>query len=68
MATRRQMADDIEHSCGSRLVSFGKLAKYLGMCPHSAREFLADVPCYNTGKKRCFLVTDVAKKLELCEQ
>lgn len=49
MATRRQIADDIEHSCGSRLVSFGKLAKYLGMCPHSAREFLADVPLSRRG-------------------
>ena len=63
MATRKQIADDIRQQCGN-FVSFGKIAAYLGMSPHTAREWLEDVPSYQTGKKRYFLAIDVARKIE----
>lgn len=66
MATRKQICEDIRQQCGN-LISFGNIARYLGMSPHTARDFLADVPSYATGGKRCFLAIDVAKKLESCE-
>ncbi len=67
MATKKQIAEDIRQQCGN-LVSFGKVAKYLGMSPHTAREFLEDVPCYCIGRKRCFFAIDLASKLICCEQ
>ena len=65
--TSKQIADDIREVCGCSLVSFGKLAKYLGMSPNTARHFLAPVPCYQIGRKRCFMVKDVAKYIESCQ-
>lgn len=66
MATRKQIADDLRTQCG-KIISFGVLSEYLGMCPKAARKFLADVPSYNMGNKRCFFPIDVARKLESCE-
>ena len=66
MATKKQIADDIRAQCGN-LIPFGRLAKYLGLCPNKAREYLADVPAYDMGRKRCFFAIDVAKKLESCQ-
>lgn len=63
MASKKQIADDLRQQCGS-VISFGKLAEYLHMSPKTARAFLADVPCYDMGKKRCFFAVDVAQKLE----
>ncbi len=63
MATKKQIADDLRQQCGN-FISFGELSRYLGMCPSKAREFLADVPAYDTGRKRCYFAIDVAKKLE----
>ncbi len=67
MATKKQIVEDIRQQCGN-LVPFGKAAKYLGMSPHTAREFLEDVPCYCIGRKRCFFAIDLANKLVSCEQ
>lgn len=67
MATKKQIVEDIRQQCGN-LIPFGKAAKYLGMSPHTARAFLEDVPCYNTGQKRCFFAIDLANKLAACEQ
>lgn len=63
MADKKQITDDLRQQCGS-VISFNKLAAYLGMSPKTARTFLSDVPCYEMGNKRCFLAVDVAKKLE----
>lgn len=63
MASKKQIADDLRQQCGS-VISFNKLAAYLNMSPKTARAFLADVPCYDMGKKRCFFAVDVARKLE----
>ena len=62
MATKKQIADDLRQQCGN-FISFGDLSRYLGMCPSKAREFLADVPAYVTGRKRCYFAIDVATKL-----
>lgn len=66
MATKKQIADDLRAQCGN-MISFGQLARYLGLCPHTARAYLADVPAYDMGRKRCYLAIDVAKKLESCQ-
>ena len=62
MATKKQIADDLRTQCGS-VISFNKMAAYLGMSPKTARKFLADVPSYDMGKKRCFLAIDMAAKI-----
>lgn len=62
MANKKQIADDLRTQCGN-VISFNKLAKYLGMAPKTARKFLADVPSYEMGSKRCFLAVDVAAKI-----
>lgn len=67
VATKKQITEDLRQQCGN-LISFGKLAKYLGMSPHTARDFLSDVPSYETGGKRCFFAIDVAAKLAGCER
>ena len=69
MATKKQteekkkLADDLRAQCGN-VISFNKLAEYLGMAPKTARKFLEDVPSYQLGNKRCFLAVDVAAKIE----
>ena len=63
MATKKEIAADLRAQCGN-VISFNKLAEYLGMAPKTARKFLADVPSYQLGSKRCFLVADVAAKIE----
>lgn len=60
---KKKLADDLRAQCGN-VISFNKLADYLGMAPKTARKFLADVPSYQLGSKRCFLAIDVAAKLE----
>lgn len=67
VATRRQIQEDLRQQCGN-LISFGKLCKYLGMCAHAGRDFLADVPSYEIGNKKCYLAIDIAKKLEAAER
>ncbi len=67
MATKKQIQEDIKKECGN-LVSFGAAAKYLGLSPHTARDYLADVPCYPIGNKRCFLAIDLANKIAGSEQ
>lgn len=66
MATKKQIVQDIREQVGN-FVSFGAVARYLGMSPHAARDFLADVPSYDVGKKRCFFAIDLANKLSGCE-
>lgn len=63
MASKKQIADDLRAQCGN-VISFNKLAEYLNMAPKTARKFLADVPSYEMGNKRCFLAVDVAAKIE----
>ena len=63
MATKKEIAADLRVQCGT-VISFNKLAAYLGMAPKTARKFLADVPSYEMGNKRCFLAVDVAAKIE----
>ena len=62
MANKKQIADDLRTQCGN-VISFNKLAKYLNMAPKTARKFLADVPSYEMGNKRCFLAVEVAAKI-----
>ena len=67
MATKKQIAEDIRREVGN-FASFGKLCKYLGLCPHAGRDFLADVPSYTLGNKKCYFAVDVANKIEMAER
>lgn len=63
MATRRQLTEDLRQQCGN-LIPIGKLGQYLGMCPRKTAEFVAGLDCYVTGRKKCYLAIDVAKRLD----
>lgn len=65
MPGRKQIQAEIQAACGgANLISFGRLAKYLGIAPHTARELLAEVPSYEIGRKKCYFASDVARWLE----
>lgn len=65
MPDKKQIQSELQAaSGGAKVISFGRLAKYLGISPHTARKLLADVPSYEIGHKRCFFASDVARWLE----
>lgn len=66
MATKKQLVEDIRAQCGN-LITTKAIGDYLGMCPLKTREFLEDVPCYRTGRKKCYLPIDIANKILSCE-
>ena len=62
MATKKEIVADIRSQCGN-LISTKQVGKYLGLCPKSTREFMEGVPCYEVGRKRCYMAIDLANRL-----
>lgn len=63
MATRRQIADDIKQTYGACL-NVTQASEYLGMCRDKVRQFLSDIPHYDTGRQKKYLAVDIARKLD----
>ena len=65
MPSKKQIQAELQSaSGGARVISFGRLAKYLGVCPKTARKLLEGVPSYEIGQKRCYFTSDIALWLE----
>ena len=62
MATKKEIVNDIRGQCGN-LITTKAVGKYLGLCPKTAREFMAGVPCYEVGRKKCYLAIDLANRI-----
>ncbi len=68
--TRKEIEADIKKTVGN-FPTFSQAADYLGMSPHTAREFLEDVPSYRTkddARGRRFFACDLARRLEECRE
>ena len=66
MATKKQIVEDLRQQYGN-LISTTDVGKYLGLCPKTTRIFMAGVPHYDMGRKRCYLAIDVANRLASAE-
>lgn len=66
MATKKEIVADIRAQCGN-LITKKEVGKYLGLCPKTTREFLAGVPCYDMGRKRCYMAIDIANRIVSAE-
>ena len=62
MATKKEIVEDIRKQYGN-LISTKDAGKYLGLCPKTTRIFLAGVPHYDMGRKKCYLAIDIANRL-----
>ena len=66
MATKKEIVADIRANCGN-LITTKDVGKYLGLCPKSTREFMAGVPHYDIGRKKCYMAIDLANRICGCE-
>ena len=64
MATVKEIAEDIKRTYGSSFVNSTQARRYLGMGKEKGLAFLADLPCYPTGKERKYHVLDVARRMD----
>ncbi len=62
VATKKEIVADIRSQCGN-LITTKAVGKYLGLCPKSTREFMEGVPCYEVGRKRCYMAIDLANRI-----
>lgn len=62
MATKKEIVADIRAQYGN-LITTKNVAKYLGLCPRTARAFMDGVPHYDIGRKRCYMAIDVANRI-----
>lgn len=62
MATKKEIVNDIRAQCGN-LLTTKQVGKYLGLSPKTVREFMDGVPCYDMGRKRCYMAIDVANRI-----
>ena len=62
MATRKEIVADIRQQYGN-LLTTAEVGRYLGLCPKTTREYMQGVPCYDMGRKRCYLAIDVASRI-----
>lgn len=67
MATRKEISDDIKKQYGS-VLNQCDAGKYLNMCKKKVRQFLSDIPSYDTGKNVKYMAIDIAKKIETTER
>lgn len=64
--TKKEIAADIRQQVGN-VLSTNQVGEYLGMSPKPLRAFLADVPCFELGRKKCYFAIDLAKRLAEAE-
>ena len=63
MATTSEITKDIKETYGSSLLNQRQAGDYLGMKKDKRMSFLADLPCYKTGKEKKYHAIDLAKKI-----
>ena len=59
----REIAKDIKAHFGSAYINGRQAGEYLGMQRDKRCQFLADVPCYPTGKEKKYFVNDLARHM-----
>ena len=64
MATVKEITSDIKETFGSSFINATQAGRYLGMGKDKCAAFLADLPCYPTGKERKFSAIDIARHME----
>lgn len=67
MATKKEIAEDIKAMYGP-VVSTADACRYLGMCFDKTKDFLKELPSYDTGKEKRYLAIDIARRLDSCRQ
>ena len=67
MATKKEIIADIKSTYGNFLTTT-QVGEYLGLCPRSTRAFMAGVPRFQVGVKRCYLPVDIANRILQSEE
>lgn len=67
MAERKEIAEDIKKMYGP-MVSMADTSRYLGMCYRKTKSFLSGLPVYDTGKEKCYMAIDIARRLDSCKR
>lgn len=62
MATKKEIVADLKADYGHMLTA-KQVGDFLGLCPKATKEFMAGVPCFAVGRKKCYLPIDVANRL-----
>ena len=60
--TKKELIADIRAEAGNVLTTKA-VGKYLGLCPHATRDFLAGVPRFEIGRKKCVFAVDLANRI-----
>ena len=63
MATISEITKDIKETYGASLLNQRQAGDYLGMSKDKRMSFLADIPCYRTGKEKKYHAIDIARKI-----
>jgi len=63
MATIQEITKDIKDTFGSSFINASQAGRYLGMAKDKRGEFLAELPCYPTGKEKKYHALDIAKHM-----
>jgi len=61
MATVKEISQDIKDTFGSSFINKSQAGLYLGMWKGKCAEFLANVPCYPTGREIKYHALDIAR-------
>lgn len=67
MATKKELIADMKAEFGNFL-NCKQAGDYLGLCPRATRDFLAGVPCFSIGRKKCYFPVDIANRLLAAEE
>ena len=60
--TKKELLADIRGQYGNVLTT-KQVSAYLGLCPKSTREYMAGVPRFELGIKRCYFAVDLANRI-----
>jgi len=63
MATIAEITKDIKDTFGCSFINATQAGRYLGMAKDKRGAFLAELPCYPTGKERKYHAIDIAKHM-----
>lgn len=70
MTRTTEIANAIREVTGKKTaaVSLSALSKALGYNPRTTQKLLKGLPYFSMGKKKLFLITDVAKRMAMSEE
>jgi hypothetical protein len=64
MAAVKEITADIKETFGSSFINASQAGRYLGMGKEKRGAFLADLPCYPTGKEKKYHALDIARRMD----